>query len=196
MTTKCIAIRSGNHYKFSEIAQNAVIYWQDSNLENSEMSVHDQTSKLGTSPIFPCQLFYFIFQFYFLSCAQNLSQSCNQAMEELICRLQIMEKEANDLENKMEEFHLGFKEQVNSILSHPPPRSLYSKNSSPTQAKSLGQEQTSLMASRSQNFPAVSSIIHDPPSPFPPSRENQSLVLQTPQEMHEKAQEDEPLIRL
>ena len=47
-----------------------------------------------------------------------------------------MMDEATDLENKMEEFQVGLKDQVESILSHPPPRSLYSKKPSPLQPRS------------------------------------------------------------
>lgn len=48
-------------------------------------------------------------------------------MKELTDRLQLMLVETTELEGKMKEFQVGLKEQVDSILRTPPPRSLFSR---------------------------------------------------------------------
>ena len=56
-------------------------------------------------------------------------------MKELTDRMQLMVVEANELGEQIDSFKAGIGEQVSSILSHPPPRSLYSKNTSPGQTR-------------------------------------------------------------
>lgn len=53
-----------------------------------------------------------------------LSQSCCQGMKELTDHLLEMVEEAKDLDGKIREFRVGLRQQVDSILSTPPPRSL------------------------------------------------------------------------
>ena len=59
-------------------------------------------------------------------------------MKELTDRMQLMVVEANELGEQIDSFKTGIREQVSSILSHPPPRSLYSKNTSPGQTRHTG----------------------------------------------------------
>ena len=46
-------------------------------------------------------------------------------MKELTDRMQMMVVDCNDLKSQMDEFQIGIKEQVESILRQPPPKSLY-----------------------------------------------------------------------
>lgn len=46
-------------------------------------------------------------------------------MKEINDRLQSMSSEMDDISGRLDEFKIGIKEQVHSILSSPPPRSLY-----------------------------------------------------------------------
>ncbi len=48
-------------------------------------------------------------------------------MKELTDHLQTMIEEVKDLDVKMREFRTGLRQQVDSILSAPPPRSLFPK---------------------------------------------------------------------
>ena len=46
-------------------------------------------------------------------------------MKELTDRMQMMVVDCNDLKTQMDEFQIGIKDQVESILRQPPPKSLY-----------------------------------------------------------------------
>ena len=52
-------------------------------------------------------------------------------MKEITDRLQLMLVEARELEIKMKEYRRGLKEQVDSILATPPPRSLVARHKEP-----------------------------------------------------------------
>jgi len=54
-------------------------------------------------------------------------------MKELTDRMQMMVIDCNEMRSQMDEFQTGIKEQVESILRQPPPKSLYkSRNTAET----------------------------------------------------------------
>ena len=69
-------------------------------------------------------------------------------MKEASDRMQMMIVEANDFSVQIDSFKTGVREQVSSILSHPPPKSLYSRNTPPSQPR-----HASLATSNSSNNP-------------------------------------------
>ena len=75
-------------------------------------------------------------------------------MKELSDHLCDMSDEIDLLKEQMPEFHTGVKQQVESILRHPPPRSLYKKNS-PTAAGSHSPYRPPLPPPRTSHIPPM-----------------------------------------
>ena len=89
-------------------------------------------------------------------------QSCCAAMKELTDRMQMMVVDCNDLKTQMDEFQIGIKDQVESILRQPPPKTLYKAGI--TGYTQTGTDTTGISSHGNQTQPEIP---NPPTSPLP-----------------------------
>uniref|UniRef100_A0A1X7SQ30 Uncharacterized protein n=1 Tax=Amphimedon queenslandica TaxID=400682 RepID=A0A1X7SQ30_AMPQE len=65
----------------------------------------------------------------------TIIESCCEAVEKINERLQEMSNETDVMMSRLDELKTGVREQVQSVLSGPPPQSLYKKKLSPVVSK-------------------------------------------------------------
>ncbi len=98
-------------------------------------------------------------------------------MKELSDHVCDMSEEIDLLKEQMIEFHTGVKQQVESILRHPPPRSLYKKNTSPIgssrspkHTRDVPPPRTSYVTDKVPPLPPGTSHVTNTPPTIPPHK--------------------------